>query len=1155
MPSWLNCSFLSSLRTRLLLLVLLAVIPALGLILYSASEQRRAAITEAQENTLRLVRLAANNQRQMVEGTRQLLTVLAQMPIIRQGNSPDCHQLLADLLQQYPTYGNLAVIDTQGNIICSGITYSGRVNVTDRSYFKSALQTHKFVVGDYQIGRITKKPTVSFAFPVLNKVDQVQSVVMAALDLDQWNQLAAQVQLPEDAVLSVVNQKGILLVRYPEAEKWLGKSLPQDAFVQMKTTGGEGVCEITGLDGVRRIFAFVPLGDDPFNPDAYISVGVPVAVVLDHANWLLVSNLLGLGTVTILALVAAWVGGNVFLIRQVQSLVRTAQTLGSGQLNARSEIAHTSGELGKLARAIDEMAIALAAREMAIASLNQDMKTLFELIPIGILITQDPEFKQVRANPAFAQILGLEPRTNISDTLLDTFCSSYKLLREGQELPPEEFPLRYAAIHKTEVKGTEVDLVRDDGRIFNLFGYAAPLVDNLDKSRGAVAAFLDITERKQVEEKTRHLLTQIQHQANVLQAILSASVDHIYIFDLLGRYQYVSGGGAAILGLTPEEMVGKTWRELNLPANSLEMLNLLDIEREAVIQTGQPIKAENSYQTPEGLHYYEYILTPLHNPEQLIEGVVAVSRDISGHKQTEQALRESEQRLRLAQRVAKIGTWDWNVQTNQVSWSEGIWDLLGLERGTNKPGFRSWLDFIHPDDRDRTMQAVEAVFTQGEEYYDEYRILRQDGTILWLASKGRVIRNYQGEVERFVGIILDISERKQVEVEREELLQREQAAREAAEVTSRIKDEFLAVLSHELRTPLNPIIGWTNLLRAGKLKPEKAAIALETIERNAKLQTQLVEDLLDISRILQGKFTLNLSHVYFPTIIEAAKETFRLAAEAKSIQIFTEFTPGVSPFLGDAGRLQQVVWNLLSNAVKFTPEGGQVTIKLESTGNYAQLQVSDTGQGISQEFLPYVFEIFRQADSATTRKFGGLGLGLAIARHIVEMHGGRVYAQSLGENQGATFTVKLPQVNRQPNSQQNEILPENLCNLHGVRVLVVDDEADIRDLVVYLIQQSGAEVIATASAIEALQVLKQSPLDILVCDIAMPDMDGYMLMQQVRAWSSEQGGQIPAIALSAYPGEFNQRKAIAAGFQRHLSKPVDPKDLVQAIASLLYKGF
>lgn len=656
-------------------------------------------------------------------------------------------------------------------------------------------------------------------------------------------------------------------------------------------------------------------------------------------------------------------------------------------------------------------------------------------------------------------------------------------------------------------------------------------------------------------DKTHHLLTQIQHQANVLQTILSASVDHIYIFDLLGRYQYVSGGGAAIVGLTPEEMVGKTWQELDLSASSLEMLHLLDMQREAVIETGQPIKAENSYQTPVGIRDYEYILTPLHNPEQLIEGVVVISRDISEHKQTEQALRESEQRLRLAQRVAKIGTWDWNVQTNQISWSEGMWDLLGLERGTDKPEFRPWLDFIHPDDRHRILQAVEGVFAQGEEYYDEYRILRQDGTILWLASKGRVIRNAQGEVERFVGIILDITERKQVEVEREELLQREQVAREAAEVNSRIKDEFLAVLSHELRTPLNPIIGWTNLLRTGKLKPEKAAIALETIERNAKLQTQLVEDLLDISRILQGKFTLNLSCVHLPTIIEAAKETLRLATEAKSIQIFTEFPPSVTPLLGDVSRLQQVVWNLLSNAVKFTPEGGQVNIKLESIGNYAQLQISDTGQGITQEFLPYVFEIFRQADSRTTRKFGGLGLGLAIARHIVEMHGGRIYAQSLGENQGATFTVKLPQVNRQDYLQPNEMPLENLWNLHGVRVLVVDDEADIRDLVVYVIQESGAEVTATASAIEALQVLKQSPLDVLVCDIAMPDIDGYMLMQQITAWTSEQGRQIPAIALSAYPGEFNQRKAIAAGFQRHLSKPVDPKDLVQAIASLLYKGF
>ncbi len=1151
MRSWVNSTLLSSLRTRLVVLVLLAVVPALGLILYTASEQRHSATLETQQNTLRLVRLAANNQRQVVEATRQILTILAQLPVVRKGKSTECDRLLADLLKQYPTYANFAVLDRQGNAICSGLFSTVPVNLADRPYFQRALQRGKFAVGEYQIDRFTKKATVNFAYPILDKLGRVQVVAIAALDLAELNKLAAQVRLSQGAVLSVVDHQGRLLVRYPEPQKWVGKFIPEATFYQMKLAQGEGTYESNSLDGIPRLFAFTPVGDDPLNPDAYIRVGIPLYTVLAKEDRLLARNLIGLGAVTILALIAAWVGGDIFLIRQMKLLVQTAQKLGSGELNTRTGLSNKLGEIGQLARAIDEMAEALEVREVAIASLNQDLKTLFELIPIGILVAQDPEFRQVKANPAFAQILGISPEANISYTPIDAPRPSYKILRDGQELTPNEFPLRYAAIHKVEIKGTEVDIVRGDGTVFNLFGYAAPLVDDLGNTRGSVAAFLNITDRKQVEERTRQLITQIQNQANVLHAILSASVDHIYIFDRLGRYQYVSDGGATVMGLKPEDFVGKTWRELGLPSEAVETMNRLDAQREAVMANGQPLTAEAEYLAADGVHYYEYILAPLQSPNQTIEGVIAVSRDITDRKQTEQALRDSEQRLRLAQRAAKIGTWEWNVRTGEVSWSEGIWDILGLERSIEDPSAKAWVDFIHPDDRQRVLQNVENLFAQGEEYYDEFRIIRNDGTVVWLSSKGRIIRGVDGQVERFLGVNIDISDRKQAEQEREQLLMREQAAREAAEAANRIKDEFLAVLSHELRTPLNPILGWTQLLRAGKLDEAKKAIALETIERNAKLQTQLIGDLLDISRILQGKLTLNICPVDLAATIEAAKETVRLAAEAKSIQMHTEIVSSVKPFMGDASRLQQVVWNLLSNAVKFTPIGGQVNIKLESIGTNAQIQVSDSGKGISPEFLPYVFETFRQADSATTRQFGGLGLGLAIVRHIVEMHGGRVYADSQGEEEGATFTVKLPLMVAATEAQPREPQRENTLDLSGVRILVVDDEVDTRDLLMFIIKQHGAEVTAASSAREALEELKQLQPNVLVCDIAMPEIDGYTLIRQVRACPAEQSKKIPAIALTAFAGEFNQQQALAAGFQKHLAKPVEADELVQAIASLV----
>ncbi|MBX9254927.1 response regulator [Desmonostoc muscorum CCALA 125] len=372
---------------------------------------------------------------------------------------------------------------------------------------------------------------------------------------------------------------------------------------------------------------------------------------------------------------------------------------------------------------------------------------------------------------------------------------------------------------------------------------------------------------------------------------------------------------------------------------------------------------------------------------------------------------------------------------------------------------------------------------------------------------------------------------------------------------NRIKDEFLAVLSHEIRTPLNPILGWAKLLRSNKLDEKKTALALETIERNAKLQTKLIEDLLDISRILRGKLSLNVCPVDLATIIRAAMETVRLSAEAKLIQIYSALDPAVGQVFGDAGRLQQIVWNLLSNAIKFTPEGGQVEIYLEQIDSQVQIRVRDTGKGISPDFLPYVFETFRQADSATTRKFGGLGLGLAIVRYLVEMHGGTVSAESLGEGQGATFIVQLPMIltDAVDSSKESDATVSNTAAFNGLKILVVDDEPDSLELVSFILQQSGATVTAVSSATEVLEILPQWKPDLLVSDIGMPQMDGYMLLRQIRSRSREQGGQILAIALTAYAGEGNEQQAMEAGFQAHISKPIDPVQLIETIANLVQK--
>ncbi|WP_373536527.1 PAS domain S-box protein [Microcoleus sp.] len=520
------------------------------------------------------------------------------------------------------------------------------------------------------------------------------------------------------------------------------------------------------------------------------------------------------------------------------------------------------------------------------------------------------------------------------------------------------------------------------------------------------------------------------------------------------------------------------------------------------------------------------------------------------HARTLQDLHESEDRFRaLADNIAQLA---WMTDaTGWIFWYNQRWfDYTGTT--TEQMQGWGWQQVHHPEHVDRVVAKLRRCIETGELWEDTFPIRAKDGSYRWFLSRAVPVRDEKGNLLRWCGTNTDITDRLEAEAERERLLALEKAAREEAEQANRVKDEFLAVLSHELRTPLNPIMGWAKLLQSNVLTPQKQRYALETIERNAKLQTQLIEDLLDVSRILQGKVSLNIVPVDLAEAIDSAMETVRLSAQVKSIQINAQFAPNVGRVLGDGGRLQQVVWNLLSNAVKFTPAGGKIDIALDRVDTDAQISVTDTGKGIEPDFLPYVFDYFRQADSTYTRKFGGLGLGLAIVRHLVELHGGTVISDSAGEGKGATFTVKIPLMPVQPPTiPAASAPPEKSFNLSGIRVLAVDDDADARDLVVFLLEDCGASVTAVSNATDALAALIVSLPDLLLSDIGMPDTDGYMLLRQVRALPAEQGGLVPAIALTAYAGEIDYRQALAAGFQRHLSKPLEPDKLLQTMLDLL----
>jgi PAS domain S-box-containing protein len=546
---------------------------------------------------------------------------------------------------------------------------------------------------------------------------------------------------------------------------------------------------------------------------------------------------------------------------------------------------------------------------------------------------------------------------------------------------------------------------------------------------------------------------------------------------------------------------------------------------------------------------------PILERDRTIREWIGVHTDISDRKRAEEALRQSEERYRyLAEAIPQlVWTTDADGECNYVN--QKLCEYTGLTFEEVKGD--GWLSAIHSDD----LQSSHEVWINAVQsrcfYQDEYRFRRGfDGTYRWHLIRGVPLKDEHGNVVKWFGTCTDIHEQKQIEVERARLLELEKTARAKAEEANRIKDEFIAVLSHELRTPLNPILGWSKILRTRKLDETRIAQATATIERNAKLQLQLIEDLLDVSRILQGKLLLNITHVNLKALILAALETINLAVEAKSIQVTIRLEENVGQVAGDSTRLQQVVWNLFSNAVKFTPNGGCVEVKLAQVDGYAQITVRDTGKGISPEFLPYVFDYFRQADSGTTRKFGGLGLGLALVRNIVEMHGGTVTADSLGENQGAKFIVSLPLiVNQSPNITSQENYPTFSAShsliLAGVQILVVDDEPDSRDYITFVLEQDGASVIAVSSGIEALQAIIQAKPDILISDIGMPDMDGYELMRQVRNLVSENGGEIKAIALTAFAGNGDRQKIFKAGFGMHLSKPITSEDLIAAVIGLI----
>jgi len=620
-----------------------------------------------------------------------------------------------------------------------------------------------------------------------------------------------------------------------------------------------------------------------------------------------------------------------------------------------------------------------------------------------------------------------------------------------------------------------------------------------------------------------------------------------------------------LAGYTREEFAAEgriDWRRLTPP----EYKHLDDRAIEECMAIGVSNIYEKEYVRRDGKRVPIILGVALLNDSQ--HDGVAFVLDIAERKKASEALRESEERFQAFMNHSPTASSITDEDGRIVYLSETYSRIFKM--ASDDAIGKTVFELYSPEIASIFLENIRTVARTNEVVETVEPAPRLDGTLGdFLVYKFPIL---DASGQRLVGgVAIDITERKRVEEEREELLTREQAARAEAEAANRMKDEFLATLSHELRTPLNAMVGWTTLLRTRKFDETTTARALETIDRNTKALSQLIEDLLDVSRIMTGKFRIEMRPVNLASVMDAAIDAVRSPAEAKNIQINSVFEDKVILVSGDPTRLQQIAWNLLTNAIKFTPKGGRIEIRLHRHNSDVQITVTDTGQGIYAEFLPYLFERFRQADASITRKHGGLGLGLAIVRHLVELHGGRIRAQSPGQGQGSTFIVSLPlrTIRDYDNISEtfltgdgqditrndNDNIPIDNSELHGLWVLVVDDEPDARDLVTTVLEERGAKVTAVASAKEAFEVIAKGTAggkpDILISDIGMPEEDGYTLIRKVRALGPEQGGRIPALALTAYARAQERERAIAAGFHIHIAKPVVPEELVAIVASLV----
>ena len=638
----------------------------------------------------------------------------------------------------------------------------------------------------------------------------------------------------------------------------------------------------------------------------------------------------------------------------------------------------------------------------------------------------------------------------------------------------------------------------------------------------------------------------------------------IFMLDPQGHVLTWNTGARRIKGYDATEIIGQHFSKFYPP----EALHRRLPEHELRVAAAEGRFEDEGWRVRKDgtMFWANVVITALRDDSGLLRGFAKVTRDLTQRREHEEALRRSEERFRLlVEGVTDHAIFMLDPNGYIVTWNSGAERIKGY-RADEIIG-QHFSKFYPPDAVESRWPEHELqIATETGRFVEDGWRVRKNGERFWANVTITALRDRSGRLHGFAKLTRDLSERKRAETlvadgaQRDEMLEAERSARIAAQKAARVKDEFLATLSHELRTPLNSILGWTQILRRQVTpKPEDFQRGMEVIERNTRAQAQLIEDLLDLSRIMSGRIRLDVQQMPIVDVVRGAVDSAEPIAQTKGVRLESTLDPRCGNVSGDPGRLQQIIWNLLTNAIKFTPKGGNVRVLLQRVNAHVEVSVSDTGVGIPASFLPYVFDRFSQSDSSTTRSQGGLGLGLAISRQLVELHGGSIQAKSLGEGKGATFIVTLPlAVPDTDAASSNRGQPAHplregqhaLPKLAGVHALVVDDEADARDLIQRVLQEQGATVSAVASGADALRVMETSSPDVLVSDVGMPDLDGYQLMRRIRA-NEREGRRIPAVALTAFARSEDRKRALVAGYQAHVAKPVDTAELLIVIAGLV----